>query len=403
MARKSEGQKAALAQTAQEVSGQVRVDASSTTTGSKSRRSTTSLQPSLAGATKHLEQTGFQKGDITSPSGVQVQVSRSKGGASASSEYSPRAAEFGDKNAPPVRRGVSGAASGEARWQVSQRPGQDAVQKRVAEAAAVRSSHDPITSHETLSTIRGLVNSSAKEEGNAYSLHARGAAAESRGERGPGSNPNQPALSSSERDAARIEARAASRAGARKSGEYRSSVKKVARAASAIARRDPSAAVALQAADTRQEAIGRADLRTRGARRRATSQSQDINTWSKSSTQGTDDMRSRARQGFVHTQQAGTDVSHETRMLELEHKQSRKEAENPSLSAEQRSGARATAGAATRGIPQLQARNRAAMTVNRRPMEETVGVQPANVRSALPPGTSARTGPNPKRGTGHGH
>ena len=335
MARKTKGQQTAQAGVTQEVSGgPVRVDAKAVT-GGKSQRTSTSLQPTLGKATEHLEQTGFQSGQITSPSGVSVRFSRVKGdeGAAVNTGYSARAQEFGDKNAPPVGRGVSGAAPGEARWAVSRSGGEDTVAKAVNAAKAVAKSPDPITSHPTLSVVRGLA-----EENNRGSLRNTG------------------------------------------------------RAARRIATQDPTAATALQSAYERQQRITSANARVRSARRRSTgTPSQDLPTSSRNAGQAQNDVRSRAMQGFVHTQQAGADVRHEIRLNQLEHDQLRREAAahpDPEIAA----SLRHAAGAATRGIGVIQARNRASMIVNRRQMGEVVGTQPENVRAALPPGTSNRTG-----------
>ena len=345
MAKASKGQQAAAAQYTQEhLTGQVRVDASNTTTGSKSRRSLSEMHPNAESAARALHAADFSDATITSPSGASVRYARAKSEAKTGGPeaYKVRGPQFGQSTAPAPRSGVSGAAPGEARWQVSQRPGQNAVERSVEQANAVRATKDPISQHGTLSVIRGLAESGA--------------------DRG-----------------------------------------KVSRATAAVARRDPSAALALQGSVERTGAISRADTKARRARQRAAgAPSQDINSWSPNATQSTMDIRARSQQGYVHTQQPGSDISHEIRMNRLEHDQLRREAAvhpDPEIAG----SLRHAAGAAIRGIGHMQAANRAAMTVNRRPMEETVGVQPAGTRGALPPGTSARTGRNAKRGTGHGY
>lgn len=378
MAKTSKKQKEAQAAAEQSVSGgQVRVDATATT-GGKSEKRTSQLHPSLESATGHLQEAGFQSGTVTSPSGVQVQFSRSKGGASGGGGYKARSPEFGDKGYDKPQTGMEGAGRGEARWQVNRPTGGATAQKYTDEAEARRRTPDPVTSHPTLNVVRGLVDEGARTSADIHRTQARGAMEGAR-EQGM----KKVSLTPAEREGAALEARAAGRIAEREEAKYKSSVRDVAKTASTIVGKDPSAAAAVDAGYSRQVAIGAADKRARRASRGVSTQETGTMGTTSSSAQNT--TRARHMQGYVHTQQAGADIRPELHALELERRMSSKESQNTGLSEANRAAASYQTGAATRAGKNKRQANRAAMAVNAQPMEQTVGTQPPDVGRAIPP------------------
>lgn len=376
MAKKSDAQRARAAETAQQVSGQVRVDAK-VQTGKRQWRRLSEIHPTLKSASDALDAGGFQVGTVTSPSGVQVQVSRGKGGVSAGKGHQVRAPEFGDQNYPSPRSNVAGAAPGEARWRVARPRGAEVASRVAAEADALRSQPNPVASHPTVGRIKSLVGVPANEpEEHANRLEARMSRSEAM------DLDNDP----EHRAAARTMVRAAGSLAQRQRGERVGAQQKVAKAAVGAAQRDPKLYEAVVSESGRQQ---RAQRLTSRARNLAAPENEEHLRWAgvpRSGAPGGEGnpasvpvgstrshtQRAREMQGYVHTQQAGENLTQNPDYREAQAWVRETGGRGPAAEA----GKRVTAN--------MRAANRTAMRQNRVPMDTTVGRAPTDVVEAKP-------------------
>jgi hypothetical protein len=376
MAKKSAAQQRRAAETTQQVSGQARVDAK-VQIGKRQWRRLSEVHPSLQSATEALSEGGFQGGTITSPSGVQVQVSRPKGGAAGGSAYRVRAPEFGDQGYPSARTGMAGAAPGEARWRVHRPRGANIAGALAAEAEQVRSQPNPVASHPTVGRIKSLVGVPSNEaEEHANRLEARKSRQEAM------DLDNEPSM----RGAAQTMVRAAGTLAQRQRNERVGAQRKVAKAAVGAAQRDPSIYEAVMAETGRQQRAQRLDTR---ARNLSAPETQEHLRWAgvpRTGAPGGDNnpasvpagstrqhtQRAREMQGYVHTQQAGTDLRRDPDYME-------------SQAWVRESGGQGPVGEAGKRVSaSLRAANRQRIRQNAVPMDQTVGRAPSDVVEAAP-------------------
>lgn len=379
MAKKSAAQRARAAETTQKVSGQVRVDAK-VQIGKRQWRRLSEIHPTLKSASDALDAGGFQVGTVTSPSGVQVQVSRGKGGVSAGQGHQVRAPEFGDQNYPSPRSNVAGARPGEARWRVARPRGAEVASRVAAEAEAVRSQPNPVASHPTVGRIKALVGVPANEaEEHANRLEARMSRSEAM------DLDNDP----EHRAAARTMVRAAGTLAQRQRTERVSAQQAVAKAAVGAAQRDPKLYEAVVSESGRQQ---RAQRLTSRARNLASSENEEHLRWAgvprSSSASGavqgstpasipvgstrSHTQRAREMQGYVHAQQAGENLTQNPDYREAQ------------AWVRETGGRGPAAEAGKRVTSNMRAANRAAIRQNKVPMDTTVGRAPTDVVEAKP-------------------